>query len=144
MFMYCITTEKCPRLKLGNDNFFFFFLQWFGNRSPGVQNMNTVCNDWSIQRISPNGALRTELSYSIGELFEACFKIQTENVKIKVSQESWTNFKFPFASALPQSSLLKPFFGVKRRINEYCVYSNAPVLFRTWTNTCLYGIYNMY
>ena len=107
---------------------FFFSCSDLETEVPGVQNINTVCNDGSIQWISPYGALRIELSYSTGGLFEACFKIQTENVKIKVSQESWKNSKSPFASALPQSSLLKPLFNVNGRTNEYCVYSNTPVL----------------
>ena len=124
--MHCITAEKCPRLNLWND--FFFSCSDLETEVPGVQNINTVCNDGSIQWISPYGALRIELSYSTGGLFEACFKIQTENVKIKVSQESWKNSKSPFASALPQSSLLKPLFNVNGRTNEYCVYSNTPVL----------------
>lgn len=49
-------------------------------------------------------------------------------MKIKVSQESSKNSKSPFASALLQSSLLKPLFNVNGRTNEYCVYSNTPIL----------------
>uniref|UniRef100_A0A8W8JKE9 NTR domain-containing protein n=1 Tax=Magallana gigas TaxID=29159 RepID=A0A8W8JKE9_MAGGI len=69
-----------------------------------------------------------ELSYTTGGLYEACFKIQTENVKIKVSQESWKNTKSHFAGSLPQSSLLKPLFSVNGRTSEHCMYSNTPVL----------------
>lgn len=93
-----------------------------------MQNINTLCNAGSIEWISPYGALRVELSYTTGGLYEACFKIQTENVKIKVSQESWKNTKSHFAGSLPQSSLLKPLFSVNGRTNEYCLYSNTPVL----------------
>lgn len=95
---------------------------------PGVRNINTLCNAGSIEWISPYGALRVELSYTTGGLYEACFKIQTENVKIKVSQESWKNTKSHFAGSLPQSSLLKPLFSVNGRTNEHCMYSNTPVL----------------
>ncbi|XP_061175455.1 meteorin-like protein [Saccostrea echinata] len=95
---------------------------------PGVQNIKTLCNSGNIEWISPYGALRIELSYTTGGLFEACFKVQTENVKIKVSQESWKNSKSHLAKVLPQSSLLKPLFSVNGRTNEYCLYSNTPVL----------------
>ena len=106
----------------------FYFLSETGEEPRGIRNVKAQCNEGTITWPNPYGAIRLTLYQGYSGEYKSCFIVNSEFVKVKISQEFWANSRSPVSRAMSGDVALKPLLTASGRTKEYCVTSTTAVV----------------